>query len=126
LCANTSSKAAPCTWQQLPAHTQPFAFRVPEEDDESVKMSNTTGHRASAVTPALQAARPRLKRAQNTNFYSIQINPFLAPPIFQLEQNKALPFFYSIQMKSYQSPISDHQSLLANHQSLLTKMRRTP
>ena len=114
---NTSSKAAPFTGLQFPVHTQRFAFRAYEEDDESVKMSNTTSRRASAVTPALPAARPQRKRAQNNNFYSIQINPFLPTSNFQLTENKALPFFYSIQMKS-------HQSLLTNHQSRLTKTRR--
>ena len=44
--------------QQLPAHTQPFAFRAPEEDDESVKISNTTRGRSSAPSPALPASRP--------------------------------------------------------------------
>jgi hypothetical protein len=49
--------------------------------------------------------------ASNTaNFYSIQINPFLRTLIFQLAENKALPFFYSIQMGS-------HKSLLTNHYS---------
>ncbi len=38
--------------RQLPVHTQPFAFRAPEEDDESVKMSNTTHGRSSAVHAA--------------------------------------------------------------------------
>jgi hypothetical protein len=30
-------------------HTQPFAFRVPQEDDESVKISNTTTGRSSVL-----------------------------------------------------------------------------
>ena len=116
---NTSSIAASFAGQQLPAHTQRFAFRALEEDDESVKMSNTTSRRASAVIPALLAARHQPKRAQNNNFYSIQINPFLPTPNFQLTENKALPFFYSIQMKS-------HQTLITNHQSRLTETRRIP
>src|SRR5271170_3607225 len=44
------------------------------------------------------------------NFYSIQINPLFAPPIFQLEENKALLFFYSIQMSGLKSPTTNHQS----------------
>jgi hypothetical protein len=118
LLENTGSKAAPFTGQQLPVHTQRFAFRAYEEDDESVKMSNITRRRSSALSLALTATRPRLKRAQN-NFYSTQISPFLPTPNFQLTENKALPFFYSLQMKS-------HQALLANHRSLLTKTRRIP
>jgi hypothetical protein len=46
---------------RAPVHTQPFAFRAPEEDDESVKMSHTTNRRSSAVTPTLRAARPPAK-----------------------------------------------------------------
>jgi hypothetical protein len=115
----TGSKAAPFAGQQLDVHTQPFAFRAPEEDDESVKMSNITNHRASAVTPALPAARARLKRAQNSNFYSIQMNHFLPAPFFQPSENKALPFFYSIQMNG-------HHSLLTDRQSPLPKTRRIP
>jgi hypothetical protein len=91
-------------------HTQRFAFRAPQEDDESVKMSNITSRRASAATQALQAKHPRLKRAQSTNFYSIQISPFLPTTNFQRTENKALPFFYSIQMKSHQALITNHYS----------------
>src|ERR1700722_9129489 len=125
LCDNTGSEAAPLTGQQPSAHTQRFAFRAHEEDDESVKMSNTTSRHTSALSPVLTATRPRLKRAQN-NFYSIQISPFLPTPIFQRSENKALPFFYSIQMKSHQSLVTDHQSLLTNHQTLRTKTRIIP
>jgi hypothetical protein len=74
LCDNINSNAAPFTGQQPPVHTQRFAFRASKEDDESVKMSNTTSRRARAFTPAPLGARPRLKRAQNNNFYSIQMN----------------------------------------------------
>src|ERR1700740_2966127 len=47
-----------------------------------------------------QPAEGLLPRAasQNDNFYSIQISRFLSTLIFQLAENKALPFFYSIQM----------------------------
>ena len=126
LCDNTGSEAAPFTGQQLPVHPRPFAFRASEEDDESVKMSNITSRRASAVTPALLATPPRLTRAQNNNFYSIQITPLLSSRIFQFAQNKALKFFYSIQMNGHQSLISNHQSLLTSPESRLTKTRRTP
>jgi hypothetical protein len=55
LCNNTGSKAGPFTGQRLPVHTQPFAFRAPEEDDESVKMSNRARGRSSALSVALAA-----------------------------------------------------------------------
>jgi hypothetical protein len=118
-CENTGSNAAPWTGQQLCVHTLPFAFRAPEEDDESVKMSNITSRRASAFSPALLAPRTQSNRPQNTNFYSIQTNGFISPRILQPTENTALPFFYSIQMKSY-------QALITNHQSPLTNTRRIP
>jgi hypothetical protein len=34
---------------RAPVHTQPFAFHAPQEHDESVKMSNPTRSRASAL-----------------------------------------------------------------------------
>jgi hypothetical protein len=125
-CGDTNSKAAPFIRQQLPVHTQPFAFRAYEEDDESVKMSNITNRRASVVIPALPAPRPQLKHAQNNNFYSIQISPFLPAPNFELTENKTLPFFYLIQMNSHQSLITSRQSPLTNHQLPITKTRRIP
>ena len=105
-------------------HTQRFAFRAPEEDDESVKMSNTTRTRSSALcaaedatnvvilrtAPSLHAGRRISPAFPNTNFYSIQISPFLSTPNFQLAENKALLFFYSIQMKSHQTLITNHYS----------------
>jgi hypothetical protein len=126
LCDNTGSKAAPFTGQQLPVHTQPFAFRAHEEDDESVKMSNTISRRTSAAIPALPAALPRLKHAQNSNFYSIQMNGFSQLRILQPIAIKALPFFYSVQMKSHQSLLTDRQSLITSPQSPIAKTRRTP
>jgi hypothetical protein len=73
-------------------------------------MSNTASRRASAVTRALLAAHPRLKRAQDTNFYSIQMNDFIQPQILQPTENKALHFFYSVQMRSRQRLITNHYS----------------
>jgi len=119
LCDNIGSTAAPLTGRQFRVHTQRFAFHAHEEDDESVKMSRIINHRASAVTPAIPAARSRLKRAPNTNFDPVQMNSFSPTPNFQLTENKALPFFYATQMKSHHSPLTDHQSPL-------TKTRSTP
>jgi hypothetical protein len=36
-------------------------------------------------------------------FYSIQMNAFLRPQIFQLQENTALHFFYSVQMNGLRS-----------------------
>jgi hypothetical protein len=119
LCDNSGWRAARCSGQQLRVHAQRFAFRAPQEDDESVKMSNTTSRRASAIIPAHLAAHLWLKRAQNSNFYSIQTSGFLHRRILQSTENKALHFFYSTQMKS-------HHSLLTNPQSLPNKTRRIP
>jgi hypothetical protein len=119
LCDSIGSTAAPLTGRRFRVHTQSSAFHADEEDDESVRMSKITNHRARAVTPAIPAARSRLKRAPKTNFYSVQMNSFSPTPNFQLPENKALPFFYAIQMKS-------HHSLLTDHQSPRTKTRSTP
>ncbi len=48
----------PFTRQQRYVHTLPFAFRPPQEDDESVKMSKTTSGRSSAPSSALPASHP--------------------------------------------------------------------
>jgi hypothetical protein len=53
--------------------------------------------------------------SQNANFYSIQINGFLQARILQLAQNKALHFFYSIQMNGRESLLANHESLLTDH-----------
>ena len=57
LCDKRGSKAAPVTMQRRHVHTQPFAFRAPQEDDESVKLSNIARERSRALLPALKAAR---------------------------------------------------------------------
>jgi hypothetical protein len=50
-------------WRPAPGsrnvHTLPFAFRPPQGDDESVKISNTTAGRSSTLTPVLPAGRRR-------------------------------------------------------------------
>jgi hypothetical protein len=47
----------PFASRQLPAHTQRFAFRAPQEDDESVKMSNNTNGRPSVLAASDDARR---------------------------------------------------------------------
>jgi hypothetical protein len=71
--------------QQLPrpgqshVHTQPFAFRAPQEDDESVKNSNLTRSRSSAFTPAPLASRPGFLCASD---YAISAVILLALSVF--------------------------------------------
>jgi hypothetical protein len=54
--------------RELPVHTQRFAFRAPQEDDESVKISHTTNRRSSAVAAALWAVRPPAKTPPKHQF----------------------------------------------------------
>ena len=136
----TGSRAAPLPGRQLPVHTQPFAFRAPHEDDESVKISNTTGGRSSTLSPAPPPLRPGSSHPQNSQFLfdtnerfslcphlatqttqskalrsfsSMQMNGFLSTPISQRKQNKALRFF--LFNTNERSPISSHQSLITTH-----------
>ena len=57
LCDKRGSEAAPVTMQRRHVHTQPFAFHAPQEDDESVKLSNIAHERSRALLPALIVAR---------------------------------------------------------------------
>jgi len=41
-----------------PVHTRPFAFRTPQADDESVKISNITNGRSSALPSEFSTGRP--------------------------------------------------------------------
>src|SRR5580658_10810395 len=112
-------------------HTQPFAFRAPHEDDESVKISNTTASRSRTLSPAPPPLRPGSSHLQisqflfDTNerfslhpnlgtqatqikalrlFYAIQMHGFLRAPISQHKQNKALRFFlFDTNERSHQS-----------------------
>jgi hypothetical protein len=117
LCDNSGSKAAPFAWQELPVHTQPFTFRAPQEDDESVKMSNIASRRASAVTPALLATRPRLKHAQKHQFLFDTNERFSSTTNFATNRNQSTSLFLFD---------TNDQSPIPNHQSLLTKTRRIP
>ena len=90
-------------------HTQRFAFRAPEEDDESVKMSNITNGRASTVTPGLRAVYPRLKRqvlfSTNERFSpaaNSATNRKQSTSLFLFNTNEA-------------PPITTHHSLITNH-----------
>jgi hypothetical protein len=119
-----------CTGQS-DVHSRPFAFRQPEEDDESVKMSKITSGRSSALSPALRASRP----LQNRQFLFIQINHF---PILQLTQNTSFFLFdanerlprtpnLAIRTKQITSPqitsfflfATNERSPITTHQSLI-------
>ena len=102
-------KAASLGAEPANVHTQRFAFRAPEEDDESVKMSNITNGRASTVTPALRAVYPRLKRqvlfSTNERFSpaaNSATNRKQSTSLFLFNTNEA-------------PPITTHQSLITNH-----------
>jgi hypothetical protein len=99
-------------------HTQPFAFRTSEEDDESVKMSNQTSGRPSALSPALTATRPRTACPQNRQFLfntneRLSRNPNFAT---RTKQSTSL-FLFSTNEKS---PISTDQSLITHTGSKLS------
>jgi hypothetical protein len=63
---------------------------------------------------------PAPPASKNANFYSAQTEPLRAARILQLQQNKALHFFYSVQMNGHQSPLSNRESLA---QALRTSRR---
>jgi hypothetical protein len=123
-----------CTGQS-DVHTQPFAFRQPEEDDESVKMSKITSGRSSALSPALRASRPLQNRQflfdtnqplpnsatqtkQNTSFFLFDANeclprtPNLAIHTKQITSPQIASFF--LFDTNERSPITTHQSLITD------------
>jgi hypothetical protein len=93
LCDNTGSKAAAFTGLRLPVHTQPFAFHAPEEDDESVKMSNTTRGRSSALSLALTATRSCAGRLQNRQFLFDTNKSFSFTANFSAHRKQSTSFF---------------------------------
>jgi hypothetical protein len=117
LCHNTGSAAAPFTGQELRVHTLPFAFCEPEEDDESVKMSNTTRGRSSVLPLALLASRTGA-------------GPLLKP-LFLFDTNKPFAFItkYSARRKQSTSFFlfdTNEPPQINNPRSLITKARRIP
>jgi hypothetical protein len=79
--------------RQLPVHTQRFAFCAPEEDDESVKMSNNSSGRPSALSPALTDTRPRTGRLQNRQFLFDTNKPFSFNTKFSACRKQSTSFF---------------------------------
>src|SRR5580658_4402970 len=94
-------------------HTQPFAFRAPQADDESVKMSTTTRTRSSALISVLAAGlfgRVRLPKRQflfNTN------EPFSRSANFATHTKQSTSFF--LFSTNERSPIFHHASRITNH-----------
>jgi hypothetical protein len=96
----------------LPVHTQPFAFHAPQEDDESVKMSNTIGGRPSGLSPTLTATRPRTARLQNRQFLFRTNEPFSRSANFATHTQQSTSFFL---FNTNERPlITTHQSLFTN------------
>jgi hypothetical protein len=79
--------------QQFCVHTQPFAFRAPEQDDESVKLSNTTHGRSSALSLALTAIRSRAGRFQNRQFLFDTNKSFSFTTNFSTYREQSTSFF---------------------------------
>ena len=115
-CATTpAQKRRPFTGQQLPVHTQPFAFRAPQEDDESVKISNTTRSRSSAPSPALTAD-------DATSIVSRRPAPLLQPgrrtsPTSRLQNHQ---FLFDTNERPQ---IANHESLLTTHAFLIASAK---
>jgi hypothetical protein len=62
-------------------HTQAFAFRAQAEDEESVKLTNTTSSRTSALPPALPSPRSGIRR-RNKGEFLLDTNEFLRAQAF--------------------------------------------
>ena len=103
-CATTTAqRRRPFTGQQRPVHTQPFAFRAPPEDDESVKMSNTTRGRSSAPSPALIAGdATRFLVANISTTFAVRAASSRVPPFSALGVNS--------QPRRRESPSAHHSS----------------
>ena len=96
-----------------PVHTQPFAFRPFEEDDESVKISNTTSGRSSALISALAASRSGPVRLTKRQFLFDTNEPFSRSANFATHTKKSTSLF--LFDTNERSPITTHQSLITTH-----------
>jgi hypothetical protein len=96
-------------------HTQPFAFRAPTEDDESVKMSNTTSRRSSAPNPAFPANRPGTLRLPKPQFLFDTNKPFSCTTNFATSTKQSTSIF--LFDTNEKPPTTTHQSLITTHQS---------
>jgi len=90
-------------------HTQPFAFRAPQADDESVKMSNNAGSRPSALFPALTAGRTGLVCLPKRQFLFNTNEPCSRGSNFATHTKQSTSFF--LFSTNERSPIFRHQPL---------------
>jgi hypothetical protein len=112
LCDSTSAETVPFTGQRLREHTQPFAFRAPEEDDESVKMANTTRGRSSVLPLALTASRPSAGCFQERQFLFNTNKPFSFNTNFSTHTKQSTSFF--LFDTNERSRIAYHRSPITN------------
>jgi hypothetical protein len=94
--------------QQRHVHTQRFAFRAPQEDDESVKMSNATRRRSSALSVAPRATHPCTGGLQNGLFLFDTNERFFQIPNFATNRQQSTSIF--LFDTNEKSPNTDHQS----------------
>ncbi len=87
-------------------HTQRFAFRAPQEDDESVKISNLTCGRSSAPLPVLPASRPWVERPPKRQFLFNTNEPLSRSRNFATLTKQSTSFF--LFSTNERSPIATH------------------
>jgi hypothetical protein len=104
-----------------PVHTQPFAFRPPKEDDESVKISNTTSGRPGTLSPVLPANHSSAARLQNHQFLFDTNEPFLLTANFSTHRKQSTSIF--LFDTNERSHIIAHQSRITDQVSLFAEIR---
>src|ERR1700678_1054272 len=110
----TSRLQMPSTGR-IPVHTQRFAFHAPQEHDESVKMSNPTRGRTSALPLSLTAVVPRAACPQTRQFLFNTNEPLFRSPSFATRTKQNTSFF--LFNTNERLRITAHQSLITSHQS---------
>lgn len=98
--------------RQLLVHTQPFAFRALEEDDESVKMSKTTSRRARAFPLALTGTRTGVDRFEKRQFLFTTNERLFPTTNFATRRKQSTSFF--LFSTNERSRVTHHQSLITN------------
>ena len=104
-------------------HTQPFAFRASRVHHESVKMSNTTPSRSSALLPTPQVARPRAACLQKRQFLFSTNEALSRSSNFATATKQSTSFF--LFSTNERSPIIAHQSLITGTHPQHQPARRT-
>ena len=100
--------------QQRHVHTQRFAFRAPQEDDESVKMSNPIRRRSSALSLTLPATRSSVARLHKHRFLFDTNKPFSPNTNFSTCRKQSSSFFLFD---------TNEQSQITSHRPLFTRFR---